>query len=152
MKTLRGVRFFPAIAVVVALVVCGLALGAHRRSGVDFQAKLTPAQEVLRVRSKASGRIDARLWRTPSGGRIKWSLVFERLSSPALAATIHEGRAGTAGPVLIRLCGRCRRPAGGILRVSPKQANALLHAPTYVTIATSKHPAGELRGQLHRHG
>lgn len=39
---------------------------------------------------------------------IRWTLTFRNLGGKTVAAHIHEGKAGVAGPVVLALCGPCK--------------------------------------------
>ena len=141
-----------AVAGALLAVLVGATSAAARRSGTDFQATITGRQEVPPVETSMSGRIDLRLWRTSSGGRIKWSLVLAHRTSPVIAARVQRGQPGHTGPVLVTLCHACRRPAGGTFHVTRSTATTILHRETYINVETQRHPRGEIRGALHRNG
>src|SRR6184192_3261093 len=72
-------------------------------------AKLTAAREVPKpkgVPAAAKGTFTGTL----KGKKLTFKLTFAHLSGKALAAHIHKGKAGTAGPVIVPLCGPCKSP------------------------------------------
>ena len=79
---------------------------------------------------------------------ITWRLTFAKLSGRAIAAHIHSGARGKAGPVIVPLCAPCRSGARGRATVSASVLNALESGASYVNVHTKKNPAGEIRGQL----
>jgi predicted lipoprotein with Yx(FWY)xxD motif len=79
---------------------------------------------------------------------IVWSLDFDGLSGQATASHIHLGAAGTAGPVVLALCGPCTSGAHGRKLVDAKLAAALEKGNVYVNVHTAANPGGEIRGQL----
>jgi len=85
---------------------------------------------------------------TLNGSTLTWRLTFSRLSGRALAAHIHLGSQGTAGPVAVPLCGPCLSGVHRPVKVTPKVRSALLAGTAYVNIHTAKNPAGEIRGQI----
>jgi Cu/Zn superoxide dismutase len=98
--------------------------------------------------AKAKGTFTATVTRTGTSGVITWRLTFSKLSGRAVAAHIHTGARGKAGPVIVPLCAPCRSGARGRTTVSESVLNALGTGATYVNVHTPKNPAGEIRGQL----
>ena len=97
---------------------------------------------------KAKGTFSATVTRTGTNGVITWRLTFAKLSGRAIAAHIHSGARGKAGPVIVPLCAPCRSGARGRATVSASVLNALESGASYVNVHTKKNPAGEIRGQL----
>ena len=94
---------------------------------------------------RASGKFTATL----SGKTLKWTLSFDNLSGAAVAAHVHTGKRGTAGGVIIALCGaNCKSPINGATLVSPTVIKQLESGDTYVNVHTAKNPGGEIRGQI----
>jgi CHRD domain len=138
---------FPAVAVSAAgLFVTGLGLGATGSSPVKLTAKLAARSEVPapKAAARATGLFTASL----SGRSLTWRLTFTRLTGRAVAAHIHLGKAGVAGPVAVPLCGPCLSGAHGKVAVSAKVRAALLARGAYVNVHTAKNAAGEIRGQV----
>ncbi|MFL5950358.1 MAG: CHRD domain-containing protein [Gaiellaceae bacterium] len=98
--------------------------------------------------AKAKGTFTATVSRSGSTGVITWRLTFSKLSGRAMAAHIHSGARGKAGPVIVPLCAPCRSGAHGRATVNASVLNALESGRTYVNVHTTKNPAGEIRGQL----
>ena len=65
-----------------------------------------------------------------------------------MAAHIHTGRVGVAGPVAVPLCGPCASGAHGTVRLDAKTKAAVLGGRTYVNVHTPRNAAGEIRGQI----
>jgi hypothetical protein len=97
---------------------------------------------------KAKGTFSATVTRTGTNGVITWRLTFSKLSGRSIAAHIHSGARGKAGPVIVPLCAPCRSGARGRATVSASVLNALESGASYVNVHTKKNPAGEIRGQL----
>lgn len=116
----------------------------------SYHATLGPRAEVPRPNApaKAAGVFDATV--TERGGKatIRWTLTFRRLSGAAVAAHIHRGAAGVAGPVVVPLCGPCRNGQNGRRVVDDRVAEPFERGGYYVNVHTAKNPAGEIRGQL----
>jgi hypothetical protein len=111
---------------------------AHRPSDA---AQETPAPKAA---ARGSGLFTAAL----SGRSLTWRLTFARLSGKAVAAHIHLGRQGIAGPVAVPLCGPCVSGVHRTVRVTPKLRAALLAGTAYVNVHTPRNPRGEIRGQV----
>lgn len=115
-----------------------------RTTLVASQERPKPKGNVKRARGAFTLTISKR----GSAAVIAWRLTFSRLTGRALAAHIHSGARGTAGPVIVPLCGPCRSGAPGTRTVSAAVVTALESGRTYVNVHTRKNPAGEIRGQL----
>jgi CHRD domain-containing protein len=97
---------------------------------------------------RARGTFTATFAKTGSTGVIVWRLSFSRLTGKAIAAHIHSGRRGIAGPVIVPLCAPCKSGASGRTTVSASVLTALESGGTYVNVHTRKNAAGEIRAQL----
>jgi hypothetical protein len=98
--------------------------------------------------AKAKGTFTATVTRNGSSGVIVWKLTFGQLSGKAVAAHIHSGARGKAGPVIVPLCAPCRSGRTGRATVSQSVLDALESGRTYVNVHTRKNAAGEIRGQI----
>jgi CHRD domain-containing protein len=98
--------------------------------------------------AKAKGTFTATVTRTGTTGVITWRLTFSKLSGRVIAAHIHSGARGKAGPVIVPLCAPCRSGAHGRATVAASVLDALESGKTYVNVHTPKNPAGEIRGQI----
>ena len=133
-----------AAAALAALVVASIAAGA---SSATWSTKLTAAQEVPKQVVKdaaASGQFTATL----SGSKLRWKLTFSKLTGPATAAHIHMAGKGTAGNVVIALCGPCKSGQSGTATVPAAVKAAFAKHQLYVNVHTAKNAGGEIRGQL----
>jgi hypothetical protein len=142
-------RPFPLVAAALAAVglfVAGLGLAASGSTPTKLSARLVARSETPRPKgaSRASGLFTATL----SGSSLSWRLTFSRLTGKALAAHVHLGRPGVAGPVVVPLCGPCASGVHGTKKVTAKVRSALLSGGAYVNVHTAKNPGGEIRGQV----
>jgi CHRD domain len=83
--------------------------------------------------------------------RICYSLVARDLSGRAVAAHIHRGAAGTAGPVVIPLkTPNAGGKASGCAKTSKSLVRAILARPSrfYVNVHTREFLGGAIRGQV----
>jgi hypothetical protein len=128
------------------LFLAGLGLGASKPGTVSLTARLGPGHETPAPKgaARASGAFAATL----TGRSLTWRLAFSRLTGKALAAHVHLGRPGVAGPVVVPLCGPCVSGAHGRATVSAKVRAALIAGGAYVNVHTAKNPGGEIRGQV----
>ena len=111
---------------------------------------LTVSQEVPKPKGagRAAGRFTATAVKTGSSAVLTWRLTFSKLSGRAVAAHIHLGRRGAAGPVAFTLCGPCRSGAAGRSTVTGSVLAALEAGRAYVNVHTPRNPAGEIRAQI----
>ena len=115
------------------------------------RTSLTSRQEVPRPKGnvrRARATFTAAVTTSGTTGTMAWRLTFSGLTGRAMAAHIHVGQRGRAGPVAIALCGPCRN---GMRRSAPLNAAALAALEAgraYVNVHTARNPAGEVRGQI----
>ena len=112
---------------------------------------LVARQEVPKPKgnaNRASGTFTATVTASGTSGRVAWQLTFARLTGRALAAHVHIGARGKAGPVAIPLCGPCRSGVRGTATVPTRVIAALETGRAYVNVHTKRNPGGEIRGQL----
>jgi CHRD domain len=112
---------------------------------------LRARQEVPRPKGKvrrARGVFTVTAAKVGSQATLVWRLTFSKLTGRALAAHIHLGRRGVAGPVAVPLCGPCKSGARGKATVRGAVLAALESGRAYVNVHTRRNKAGEIRGQL----
>ena len=115
------------------------------------QTALVARQEVPKPKgnaNRARGTYTATVTASGTSGRMAWRLTFARLTGRALAAHVHIGARGKAGPVAIPLCGPCRSGVRGTATVPTRVIAALETGRAYVNVHTKRNPGGEIRGQL----
>jgi CHRD domain-containing protein len=139
------------VMLVVVAVAVGLSAGgfaAITKGGTyKLSAKLTAGREVPKpkgVRAGATGTFTGTL----VGKKVKFKLTFAKLTGKAMAAHIHKGKAGKAGPVLVPLCGPCKSGVTKTVTVSSATRDAIERNLTYVNVHTAKNLGGEIRGQV----
>jgi Cu/Zn superoxide dismutase len=98
--------------------------------------------------AKARGTFTATITRSGTSGVIAWKLTFGKLTGKAVAAHIHSGVRGKAGPVIVPLCAPCKSGRTGRATVSASVLSALEAGRAYVNVHTKRNPAGEIRGQV----
>jgi hypothetical protein len=122
---------------------------------IALKSALTAGKEVpkpIGAKAGAGGSFAAGLTRKASGGTLAWRLTFHALTGRAIAAHVHIGKPGTAGPIAVPLCGPCRSGQRGSAKVNKRTVTALLGGSAYVNVHTTKNPAGEIRGQVREGG
>ena len=152
-----------AVALAAALVF-GLTLVATPGAAASGKATLLAARLDGAKEVPGPGDPDGRgraLVRL-AGAKACFVLEWSRITAP-VAAHIHAGKAGVAGPVVVlffqpgvnaaSLPGSLDAVAGCV-RVDPGLARKIAASPRdyYVNIHTADFPAGAVRGQLHRSG
>jgi hypothetical protein len=118
---------------------------------VTLKTSLRAAQERPKPKGnvrRARGAFTVTITKQGSSAVLVWRLTFSRLTGKALAAHIHSGARGKAGPVIVPLCGPCKSGASGRATVGASVLNVLEAGRGYVNVHTKKNPAGEIRGQL----
>ena len=116
-----------------------------------LKTSLRAAQERPKPKGKvgrARGTFTVTVTKQGSSAVLVWRLTFSRLTGKAVAAHIHSGARGKAGPVIVPLCAPCKSGASGRATVSESVLNTLEAGRGYVNVHTAKNPAGEIRGQL----
>jgi hypothetical protein len=117
----------------------------------NVSTTLTAAKERPKPKGnvrRARGTFTATVTKQGSEAVVAWRLTFSRLSGRAIAAHIHRGAPGKAGPVIVPLCAPCRSGARGRATVGAAVLNALETGRAYVNVHTRRNQAGEIRGQL----
>jgi len=142
------------LAAAVAVTVPALAATTKER------ATLNGKSETPKSNSKGTGTATFTI--ASNGKSIKYTLSAKNLTGPVIAAHVHFGKKGKAGPVIIPICPKaCKLPKKGTLTSKnftkaagvknfAAAVKAMKAGNTYVNIHTQKHPAGEIRGQIHK--
>ena len=160
---MKGLRILEFGVVVVLLAMLSTPALAETR-----KAELDGFQEVPAISSTGSGEFRARISQDDS--TIEFELSYSGLEGTALFAHIHLGQPGVAGGVSVFLCGGGGKPAcpasgtvtGTVIAadvigptgqgIAPGELGELLRAirerVTYANVHTTKHPGGEIRGQI----
>lgn len=136
----------------VALVFAGIALAAAQKDSYKVSSTLKARTEVPRpsgVPAGATGSFAGTAVELANDkARVTWKLTFSHLSGKAIAAHIHLGKPGKAGPVALALCGPCRSGQRGSGMLTHAQFAKLEAGGAYVNVHTAKNAGGEIRGQI----
>ena len=152
----------------VALIGAAMAPQPSRADQGHVKAVLSGYSEVPAVSSTGAGQFTARL--SNDGSAIDYELSYAGLEGTVAVAHIHIGQKDVAGGVIAFLCGGGGKPAcpqegtvtgtitaadvvGPALQgIAPGEFAELIQAidagVTYVNVHSSKHPGGEIRGQV----
>lgn len=120
-----------------------------------FRSALTAGAAVPKptgVRAGARGTFTVTVSKQGAKYVATFKLSYANLTGKAVAAHIHKGRPGKAGPVLAPLCGPCISGKSGKVTISSAAETAIEAGATYVNIHTAKNAAGEIRGQVKKVG
>jgi hypothetical protein len=134
--------------VLLTLVTATLAVAAGGKT-YKATATMTASAEVPKPKgAKGTGAFSATVTENAKGGVMKWQLTFTGLTGRALAAHIHLGKTGVAGPIIVPLCGPCQSGQQSMTAIGKDTIAALKSGRAYVNVHTKKNPAGEIRGQI----
>jgi hypothetical protein len=131
---------------ILALIVVAFAPAAEI---YKVSATLTSRADVPKPKGAplARGTFTATYVENKTGAVLRWRLTFSHLTGRALAAHIHAGKLGVAGPVIVPLCGPCHTGQTGTVKISKAVVAKLEAGGMYINVHTAKNPAGEVRGQ-----
>jgi CHRD domain len=148
MKRLVALLLVAATAAAVGLVTAS----AHTQRGDAlrvFRVTLAGENESPAGDPVATGSATVRV--RSGRARVCYSLVARDLSGRAVAAHIHRGGAGTAGPIVIPLkTPNASGKASGCAKTSKALVRAILRRPSryYVNVHTREFLGGAIRAQL----
>jgi hypothetical protein len=144
-------KAFGAVAL-LALAFAGVALAMTQGDSYKVSTTLRARAEVPKptgVPAAATGAFTGTAVELANDkARVTWKLTFSHLSGKAIAAHIHLGKPGKAGPVALALCGPCRSGQRGTGMLTHAQFAKVESGNAYVNVHTVKNAGGEIRGQL----
>ena len=131
------------VGATIALVSVASASGALVKGGNSLHATLSGKAEVPKGDPDGSGTAEVKI----TGATVCWEIKAFKVAT-LVAAHIHKGRAGVAGPVVVSF-GKTYKPKGCV-KAPMAVAAAIERNPGayYVNVHNAKYPAGALRGQL----
>ena len=135
--------------VLVAFAVMLLAAAPVLAGGRPFTTSLAGPNEVPQGDPDATGT--ATVWVNPGTGAVCYSWSVSNAATPILAAHIHHGVAGVAGPVVVPLPPTGPSSGQGCTTgVSRSLALDIIRHPAdyYVNTHNAEFPTGVARGQL----
>ena len=131
-----------SIGLIVALVPVGSALAASSKGG-SLHATMTGKVEVPKGDPDGTGTAEIKI----SGTKVCWEIKVAKVGT-IVAAHIHKGGPGVAGPVVVpfgttfALKGCTTAPAAVAAAIQAHPSSY------YVNVHNAKYPGGALRGQL----
>lgn len=134
-----------------ASAVTGTSETNEQPSATKYRSTLGSRAEVPKpagVSGAAGGTFTVTLIDSGPKFSVTWKLTFHNLTGKAVAAHIHRGKPGRAGPVLLSLCGPCTSGQTGKAPLSEVAGTAIKRGGAYVNVHTVKNGAGEIRGQI----
>lgn len=134
---------FVVVGATIALISVASASGALQKGGNSLHATLSGKVEVPKGDSDGSGTAEVKI----TGTTVCWEIKASKVAT-LVAAHIHKGRAGVAGPVAVPF-GKTYK-SKGCVQAPLAVAAAIKKNPSayYVNVHNAKYPAGALRGQL----
>ena len=136
-------RLVLVAGLVAAVSLPALAL-ARESATVKLEANLSGKVEVPKGPAGGSGYAEV----TITGTKVCWEFSKIKGIGPGLAAHIHKGGAGKAGPVVVPFGARFKREGCMTTTAAVAKTIAAKPAAYYVNVHTAKFPAGAIRGQL----
>jgi CHRD domain len=153
--------FVVVVAALVSLILVATATTQSYAQNEKYRAKLDGNNEVPPVNTTSEGVIN---FKTKSG-MMTWKMNVTGIND-ATAANIHQGKVGEKGDIIVDLMQVSKHKdtaKGMLMRGNVTDASltgamagktladlqtAIANGDTYVNLATSDHPDGEIRGQV----
>ncbi len=119
------------------------------QEGLTFEAVMDGNQESTPVNTKGKALAIATI--KPDLSEVEYSVLFDSLSGPALAAHFHTGKVGVSGGVVINMSNDINgNTISGSQPLTIELLNQMLEGGLYMNIHTTDHPGGEIRGQVYK--
>jgi hypothetical protein len=139
-------RRYVVLTVFVALAVAAGAAGAVQKGG-SLHATLSGKVEVPKGDPDGTGTAEVKI----TGTKVCWEIKTARVGT-IVAAHIHKGGPGVAGPVVVPF-GKTYASKGCVTSTAALVAAIERHpGGYYVNVHNAKYPGGALRGQLRNDG
>jgi hypothetical protein len=133
------------VAAAIALLPVAGAAAALQKGSESLHATLMGKVEVPKGDPDGRGTAEVKI----TGKKVCWEIKASKVAT-IVAAHIHRGGPGVAGPVVVPF-GKIYK-SKGCTTTTATIAAAITKSPAafYVNIHNAKYPGGALRGQLHR--
>jgi hypothetical protein len=137
---------YVGLTFLAALALAAGATAAAQKGG-SLHATLVGKAETPKGDPDGRGTAEVKI----TGTRVCWEIKVSKVQT-IVAAHIHKGKPGTAGPVVVPF-GKVYR-SKGCTTTTAAIAAAIQHTPSayYVNVHNAKYPGGALRGQLRSDG
>jgi hypothetical protein len=131
------------VGTTIALISVAVASGALQKGGNSLHATLSGKVEVPKGDPDGTGTAEVKI----TGATVCWEIKASRVTT-LVAAHIHKGGAGVAGPVVVPF-GKTYA-SKGCAKSSVAVTTAIKTNPSayYVNVHNARYPGGALRGQL----
>ncbi len=130
--------------------LASVVLGNNAEASTLFTANLSGSQQVPVNASTATGFASVLL--NNAEDEITVNVSYSGVASTLVAGHIHNGAAGTNGPVIFGFTGLPVGTSGiipeQIFSINPLQVQSLQNGLFYVNLHNANFPGGEIRGQL----
>jgi hypothetical protein len=135
---------YVGLTILAALVLATGAMASSTK-GNSLHATLLGKSETPKGDPDGRGTAEVKI----TGRQVCWEIKVSRVQT-IVAAHIHKGRLGVAGPVIVPF-GKVFK-AKGCTTTTAAIAAAIQKSPSayYVNVHNAKYPGGALRGQLRR--
>ena len=134
-------RYLAAGLLIALVAVAGAAAAMQKGS---LHATLSGKAETPKGDPDGSGTAEVKI----AGKQVCWEIHVAKVGT-IVAAHIHKGKPGVAGPVVVPFGAAFK--SKGCTAASASLTAAILRSPSayYVNVHNAKYPGGALRGQLH---
>lgn len=139
-----------SLALLAAVAMIGsTAVSAAESTGKTLYATLSGANEVNGGDPDGTGMATVRI--NPGRGTLCYSINVSNIA-PATMAHVHDGDAGSAGPVVRGLTAPTSGSSEGCATISRELAISIITDPEgyYVNVHNAEYPGGAIRGQLEK--
>ncbi len=136
-------RVLAAAVVLAVTAIPTYALAGLAKGGGSLHATMSGKAETPKGDPNGTGTAEVKF----SAGKVCWELKVSKIARP-LAAHIHKGRTGVAGPVVVPFGSSYK--AEGCIATPAKTVAAIRPNPSayYVNIHTAAFQGGAVRGQV----
>jgi hypothetical protein len=130
------------------LIAAGSAVGASSAKPKTYTVHMKGSLEVPKGSPTGTGLFHYQL--VTKTGLFCYDLKWSKNIGTPVAAHVHKGAKGTAGPVVIPLSLKPPVAHSGCVKVKKSLLSAIKKKPSayYVNVHTPKYPGGAIRGQL----
>ena len=143
-------RTLAALVVTLSLSSPSVGDAADEEPAVTLEATLDATQEVPAPGGPLPGAGGTATFKYDETDKsVTYTVTVTNLTGPPVAAHIHLGPPGTAGPVRVTLDQNNLAGGAAPAPVSDDLVEPLYDGGTYVNVHTSQNPNGEIRGQIH---
>lgn len=143
-----------AVGIAVTVVATTGVAFAGTASTIKLSANMDARQVVPKKPkgnvARASGTFTGTLTGRGSTWKLTWKITYRNLDHPRIVvADIHYGKRGKFGPIIVRVCGPCKKsPQQGVVKVKGTWVPAIKAGNAFITLITGRNPNGEIRGQI----